>query len=80
LSYSPTSNLFSLAMLRMMPAARTVLINFHPSRIIAPILLRGVILLLALSASQRNHHPYCLCFLCHCASPQVINIEKEHSL
>jgi predicted membrane protein len=51
----PLQKLLGLAVLRVLAAPRTILVEFQPVWIVAAILLGDVIALLALVALQRNY-------------------------
>ncbi len=63
--------LFGLTVLRMMTAARTILFQLHPRRIVAPILLGGIVVLFTLSTRQRNGQSNRLCLFCHLSPSQL---------
>jgi hypothetical protein len=63
--------LFGLAVQGMFPAVKTVLLQFHPSRIVATILFGGVIPVFAIIASQSNYRANIFLFRSHTFSPQT---------
>src|SRR5512139_3100765 len=69
--------LLLLLVQRVLAAARTVLVDLQTIRIIAPILLRGVITLLAHGAGKRNRRANI--FLSHCPSLfSTDNLARDH--
>jgi hypothetical protein len=55
-------------MKRVLLTMIAILLQFHPTRIIAPVLFGGVIAILAFTARQGNHRADIFLFGCHFVS------------